>query len=107
MDFLDSIFCFVMAGFGLDVGLTCSGARTFMECQAMACIACLLDRRISWRIFAFAACVALLANILRCAILVWWHVRGLPHFEAMHDYGGSVIVMMAFTAILFFNPRKK
>lgn len=107
MDLLDSIFCFVMAGFGLDVGLTCSGARTFLECQAIALIACAVDRRWCWRIFAFAAGVALLANILRCAILVWWHVRGLPHFAAMHDYGGAIIVMMAFMSIAIFKPRKK
>ena len=107
MDFLDTFFCFVMAGFGLDVGLTCSGARTFLACQAIALIACAVDRRWCWRIFAFAAAVALLANLLRCSVLVMWYVRGLPHFDIAHDVIGSIIVLWAFFIIGICGPRGK
>lgn len=107
MDYLDAVFCFIMSGVLLDVGHPCSGARTFVECQGMAWLACLFDRRFDWRIFAFAAAAALLANMMRCALLLWWISRSLPHFSFMHDYAGAAIVLLAFVAIALFKPGRR
>jgi len=107
MEYLDAIFCYIMSLFGHDVGASCSGARTFLECEGLAFWCWAFDRNPHWLIFAFAAMVALIANVTRCSLLLSWMDAGWPYFQEMHDYGGTVIVGAAMWSIALFKPRKK
>lgn len=96
-----------MSGVFLEVGHTCSGARTFLECEALAFVICLFDRRFCWQMFAFAAGVALVTNMIRCSILLAWIFQGWPYFQIVHDVGGMAIVGCAFFVIANFYVRRK
>ncbi len=106
METLDSIFCFIMEGLSLTVGPSCSGARTFIECMAVAFICCVIDRAFYWRIFIVAAISAIVANAIRCAVLLAWSAKGWSNYDMVHDLGGMAIVVVAFLVIIY-TPRKK
>lgn len=105
MDLLNDIFCFLMAGFLLPVGAECSGAKTFLLCQALALLFCMSERW-SWRMHAYAAIVALAANIIRCLLTILWFLKGWPYFPTAHDIIGWICVGVAFSAIALYHPPK-
>jgi len=107
MEIMDVIFCRIMEGLGLSVGMSCSGARTFVECMAIALMCCAVDRAISFKIFAVAALCAIIANFIRCFILLTWQANSWRHYQIAHDYGGMAIVALSFFVIASFHPRKK
>jgi exosortase/archaeosortase family protein len=106
METLDTIFCLIMNGLMLSVGPSCSGARTFIECLVVAAVCCLIDRAFSLRLFVVAAISAIIANALRCAMLLTWAAHGWENYEMAHDLGGLIIVVVAFVVIVL-TPRKR
>lgn len=108
MDFLDNIFCFIMAGFGLEIGSACSGSRTFIDCQITAAVNYLLSWRLAWRwiwrMHAVAALIGLSANIVRVIILMGWIKKGLPNYEISHDIVGICIVGLAIVCVAMYQP---
>lgn len=106
METLDTIFCFIMNGLMLTVGSSCSGARTFLECMAVAGACCLIDRTFTLRIFVVATIAAITANAARCVMLLEWSEHKWPNYEMAHDLGGMAFVVAAFLVIIF-TPKKK
>jgi len=107
MEILDNIFLFIMKGLFLEVGSTCSGARTCIECLVVAVCCCLVDMAFSIKIFLVALLAAIVCNAFRCWMLIEWIQNGWPHYQVMHDYGGMAMVACTFFIIASFHPRKK
>lgn len=105
MDLLNDVFCFVMAGFLLPVGAECSGAKTFLLCQALAALFCMSERW-SWRMHAYAALVAIAANVIRIALTLLWILKSWPYFPEAHDIIGWICVASAAIAVALYNPTR-
>lgn len=104
MDLLNDIFCYIMSGVFLPVGHACSGARTFLSCQAIALFFCLSERW-SWRMHAYAAVVAIIANIIRVTLTLIWILKSWPYFQTAHDLIGWICVGAAFLSIMLYHPK--
>jgi hypothetical protein len=74
--------------------------------MVVAFICCLIDRAFYLKIFIVAAISAIIANVIRCSVLLAWSAKGWSNYDMVHDLGGIAIVVCAFLVIIS-TPRKK